>query len=33
MKDLPAHTGDLRDRGSVPAWGSSPGGGNGSPVQ
>ena len=35
MKNLPANTGDARDRdaSSVPGLGRSPGGGNGNPLQ
>ena len=29
VKNLPANTGDVRDSGSVPGWGLSPGGGHG----
>ena len=32
-KDLPANAGDLRDVGSVPGLGRSPGGGHGNPLQ
>ena len=31
--NLPANAGDVRDMGSVPGLGRSPGGGNGSPLQ
>ena len=30
---LPAKAGDIRDVGSVPGWGRSPGGGHSNPVQ
>ena len=33
VKNSPAHTGDIRDLGSIPGSGRSPGGGNGSPLQ
>ena len=33
IKNLPTNTGDLRDTGSVPVSGRSPGGGNGNPLQ
>ena len=33
VKNLPASVGAAGDRGSIPRWGSSPGGGNGSPFQ
>ena len=33
VKNLPANTGDLRDTGSVPGSGRSPGGGYGNPLQ
>ena len=33
VKNLPANTGDVRDRGSIPGWGRSPGGGHGNPLQ
>ena len=29
VKNLPANAGDIRDAGSVPGWGRSPGVGNG----
>ena len=29
VKNLPAKAGDVRDRGSVPGWGGSSGGGHG----
>ena len=32
-KNLPASAGDIRDAGSIPGWGRSPGGGNGNPLQ
>ena len=33
VKNPPANTGDLRDEGSIPGSGRSPGGGNGNPLQ
>ena len=33
VTNLPIHAGDLRDRGSIPGLGRSPGGGNGNPLQ
>ena len=33
VKNLPASAGDIRDAGSVPGWGRSPGGGRGRPLQ
>ena len=33
VKNLPASAEDSGDRGSIPGWGRSPGGGNGSPLQ
>ena len=33
VKKLPASAEDSGDRGSIPGWGGSPGGGNGSPLQ
>ena len=33
IKNMPANAGDIRDPGSVPESGRSPGGGNGSPLQ
>ena len=33
MKNLPASSGDIRDAGSIPGSGISPGEGNGSPLQ
>ena len=33
IKNPPANAGDLRDVGSIPGWGGSPGGGNGNPLQ
>ena len=33
VKNLPASTGDIRDLGSIPGSGKSPGGGNGNPLQ
>ena len=33
VKNLPANAGDVKDMGSIPELGRSPGGGNGSPLQ
>ena len=33
VKNLPANAGNLRDKGSIPGSGRSPGEGNGSPLQ
>ena len=33
VKNSPANAGDMRDAGSVPELGRSPGGGNGNPLQ
>ena len=33
VKNLPANAGDIRDAGSVPGSGRSPGGGHGNPFQ
>ena len=33
VKNPPANAGDVRDAGSVPGWGRSPGGGDGNPLQ
>ena len=33
VKKLPANAGDIRDTGSVPGSGRSPGGGHGNPLQ
>ena len=33
LKNLSADAGDIRDRGSIPGWGRSPGGGHGHPLQ
>ena len=33
VKNLPANAGDIRDVGSIPGWGRSPGGGHGNPLQ
>ena len=33
LKNLPVNTGDLRDEGSIPGLGRSPGGGHGNPLQ
>ena len=32
VKNVLANAGDVRDPGSIPGWGRSPGGGNGNPV-
>ena len=32
VTNLPIHAGDLRDRGSIPGLGRSPGGGHGNPL-
>ena len=32
VKNLPANAGDIRDPGSIPGLGGSPGGGNGNPL-
>ena len=32
VKNLPAHSGDVRDVGSIPGLGRFPGGGHGNPV-
>ena len=32
VKNLPANAGDIRDAGSIPGWGGSPGGGHGHPL-
>ena len=32
VKNLPANAGDVREAGSIPGWGRSPGGGNGNPL-
>ena len=32
VKNLPANAGDIRDPGSIPGLGRSPGGGNGNPL-
>ena len=32
-KEPPANAGDIRDEGSIPGWGRSPGGGRGNPLQ
>ena len=32
-KNPPANAGDIRDSGLIPAWGRSPGGGHGNPLQ
>ena len=33
VKNLPANAGDIRDEGSIPGSGRSPGGGSGNPLQ
>ena len=33
VKNLPANEGDIRDMGSIPGSGRSPGGGHGNPLQ
>ena len=33
VKNPPANAGDIRDTGSVPGYGRSPGGGHGNPLQ
>ena len=33
VKNPHAKAGDVRDAGSIPRWGRSPGGGNGNPLQ
>ena len=33
VKNPPANAGDVRDTGSIPSWGRSPGGGHGNPLQ
>ena len=33
VRNPPANAGDLRDSGLIPAWGTSPGGGSGNPLQ
>ena len=33
VKNPPANAGDIRDTGSIPGWGRSPGGGRGNPLQ
>ena len=33
VKNPPANSGDVRDVGSIPVWGRSPGEGNGNPLQ
>ena len=33
VKNLPANAGDIKDMGSIPGLGKSPGGGNGNPLQ
>ena len=33
VKDLPVNAEDIRDMGSIPGLGNSPGGGNGNPLQ
>ena len=33
VKNLPTNSGDIRDKGSVPGFGRSPGGGHGNPLK
>ena len=33
VKNLPANAGNIKDMGSIPGLGRSPGGGNGNPLQ
>ena len=33
VKNPPANAGDVRDVGSIPGWGRSPGGGHGNPLK
>ena len=33
VKNPPANAGDIRDSGTIPGWGRSPGGGHGDPLQ
>ena len=33
VKNSPVNAGDIRDAGSIPGWGRSPGEGNGNPLQ
>ena len=33
VKNTPTSAGDIRDAGSIPGWGRSPGGGHGNPLQ
>ena len=33
VKNLPVNAGDIRDIGSIPGWGRSPGRGHGNPLQ
>ena len=33
VRNPPANAGDIRDAGSIPGWGRSPGGGHGNPLQ
>ena len=33
VKNPPTNAGDVRDSGSIPGWGRSPGGGHGNPLQ
>ena len=33
VRNTPANAGDIRDAGSIPGWGRSPGGGHGNPLQ
>ena len=32
-KNMPANAEDIKDAGSIPGWGRSPGGGHGNPLQ
>ena len=32
VENPPANAGDIRDAGSIPVWGKSPGGGHGNPL-
>ena len=33
VKNLPANAGDIKEAGSIPGWGKSPGEGHGNPLQ
>ena len=33
VKNSPANAGDIREKGLIPGWGRSPGGGHGNPLQ